>query len=26
VTPGADHFFHRTLHLIRGVVSRMTDL
>jgi hypothetical protein len=26
VIPGADHFFHRKLHVIRGVVSRMTDL
>jgi len=23
VIPGADHFFHRKLHLIRDVVSRM---
>jgi alpha/beta superfamily hydrolase len=26
VVPGADHFFHRKLHVIRDVVSRMTDL
>jgi alpha/beta superfamily hydrolase len=26
VIPGADHFFHRKLHVIRDVVSRMTDL
>jgi uncharacterized protein len=24
--PGADHFFHRKLHIIRDVVSRMTDV
>jgi alpha/beta superfamily hydrolase len=26
VVPGADHFFHRKLHVIRDVVSRMTDV